>query len=176
MGGCGNANCHHCVDPKNFAPRYKGRAKKDEAKRLIKKTCTSLDCPERTGGECNAGEPPRDAHGYTSPLVVEPREELVKLEDGIVGDFQKARTDAMSRMFDRDKHCGGIHTTSIFYAELDDAFRTLLAKEKALASFKEQVVGWARKNRYKGNPEFETNQDFGRNQVLNDLLAFLREI
>lgn len=57
-------------------------------------------------------------------------EEIKNLEKKVVlspegtplGDFQKARTDAMSAMFERDGRCGKIHSTSKLYADLDTAF------------------------------------------------------
>src|SRR3990167_211736 len=54
--------------------------------------------------------------------------EVVLAEDGTpMADFQKLRTDAIGRMFDRDKGCGTIHTTSKFYVELDACVESLLA-------------------------------------------------
>jgi hypothetical protein len=60
--------------------------------------------------------------------IKEGEEEVVLAEEGTpLADFQKARTDAISRMFERDEMCGTIHTTSRFFAELDTAFTSLLA-------------------------------------------------
>lgn len=54
-------------------------------------------------------------------------QEVQLAEEGTpLAEFQKARTDAMSRMFDRDEMCNQIHTTSQLYSELDQAFTKIL--------------------------------------------------
>ena len=47
-----------------------------------------------------------------------------------LAEFQKARTDAISRMFNRDKACGKIHSTTKFFVELDDSVSALLLKAR----------------------------------------------
>lgn len=58
--------------------------------------------------------------------------EGVKLapEGTLMAAFQKTRTDAVSAMFDRDKMCGTIHTTSHLYADLDNAVRSAIRQAR----------------------------------------------
>lgn len=58
--------------------------------------------------------------------------EEVKLEDEgtLMAGFQKARTDAVSAMFDEDGS-DRIYHTSKLYARLDDAARNLLSSQKS---------------------------------------------
>ena len=57
--------------------------------------------------------------------------EVVLAEEGTpLAKFQKDRTDAISRMFDRDKMCGKIHTTSKFFVDLDNSVRKIILSQE----------------------------------------------
>lgn len=51
-------------------------------------------------------------------------------EGTLMAEFQRDRTDAISAMFDRDKMCGTLHTTSQFFADLDNSVQRLLKEER----------------------------------------------
>ena len=46
-------------------------------------------------------------------------------------------------------------------------------KEKALEEYKKELREKVEKMRHKVNPEFETNQDFGRNQTVDEVLSLI---
>lgn len=79
------------------------------------------DVSEDSCGCCMSGHlPPQPVEGWPQ----------IAPEGTALYDFQKARTDAMSAMFDRDGRCAVIHTTSKLYTDLDDAARRLLSRTK----------------------------------------------
>lgn len=64
----------------------------------------------------------------TNKQPTQSMEEVELAEEGtLLAKFQKDRTDAISEMFNRDKDCGRMHTTSQFFAKLDDGVRQILA-------------------------------------------------
>lgn len=74
---------------------------------------------------------------------------VVLAADGtLMHKFQVARTDAISQMFDRDGRCGTIHSTTMFFAELDKAVESLLTASRAEGRLEgvkagiEAAIGW----------------------------------
>ena len=93
---------------------------KDETKFIDSRTPEERKQDAEVKSETTVSNPPPPA-----------TEGVVLAEEGTpLARFQKDRTDAISAMFDRDKMCGRMHTTSKFFADIDNSVREILVQER----------------------------------------------
>ena len=137
---------------------------------------TSTEEKLEIAGDCTPTFTDRD--NILIPSTEDLDREVKLAEEGtLMAKFQKDRTDAISRMFDRDRMCGKIHTTTQFFVDLDKSVGEII--KSLLQELDEECEKMKREELFVGETQYryeKGNIAFVYNSALDDIQSKLKEI